>query len=225
MSAACSSPPTSTALLPRYLRFVSGVVDSEDLQLNVSRETLQHGAVIAKMRKALVRRLLDELAAKAKAGAGRGRGRPRRAKRRELRRLVEPSSARCSRRASTRTPTTAPKLLELARFRSTHGQGWTSLADYVARMKEGQEAIYYISGESHDALRTSPQLEQALAKGVEVLLLDDPVDEFWLQEVKDYQSHAAALADPRRGRPVRRSRARPSRRRPRRRWATPSSSG
>ena len=54
-------------------------------------------------------------------------------------------------------------------------------------MKEGQEAIYYISGESHDALRTSPQLEQALAKGVEVLLLDDPVDEFWMPEVKDYQ--------------------------------------
>ena len=56
-------------------------------------------------------------------------------------------------------------------------------------MKEGQEAIFYISGESHTALRTSPQLEQALAKGVEVLLLDDPVDEFWLQEVKSYQNH------------------------------------
>ena len=56
-------------------------------------------------------------------------------------------------------------------------------------MKEGQDAIYYISGESHTALRTSPQLEQALAKGVEVLLLDDPVDEFWLQEVKEFQNH------------------------------------
>jgi molecular chaperone HtpG len=72
-------------------------------------------------------------------------------------------------------------------LRSTHGQGWTSLADYVARMKEGQEAIYYISGESHTALRTSPQLEEAVAKGVEVLLLDDPVDEFWIPEVKDFQ--------------------------------------
>ena len=59
-------------------------------------------------------------------------------------------------------------------------------------MKEGQEAIYYISGESHTALRTSPQLEQALAKGVEVLLLDDPVDEFWLQEVKDYRATPCA---------------------------------
>jgi molecular chaperone HtpG len=82
------------------------------------------------------------------------------------------------------------RLLELARFRSTRGPGWTSLAGYAGRMNEGQDAILYISGESHTALRTSPQLEQALAKGVEVLLLDDPVDEFWLQEVKDYQGHA-----------------------------------
>jgi molecular chaperone HtpG len=57
-------------------------------------------------------------------------------------------------------------------------------------MKEGQDAIYYISGESHEALRTSPQLEQALAKGVEVLLLDDPVDEFWIPEAKDFKGKA-----------------------------------
>ena len=174
------------ALMPRYLRFVSGVVDSEDLQLNVSRETLQHGAVIAKMKKALVRRLLDELAAKAKPVAAEGEGEVAKTESYEKwwgefgavlkEGLYEDSDNR-------------PKLLELARFRSTHGPGWTSLADYVARMKEGQEAIFYISGESHTALRTSPQLEQALSKGVEVLLLDDPVDEFWLQEVKSYQNH------------------------------------
>ena len=174
------------ALMPRYLRFVSGVVDSEDLQLNVSRETLQHGAVIAKMKKALVRRLLDELAAKAKPVAAEGEGEVAKTESYEKwwgefgavlkEGLYEDSDNR-------------PKLLELARFRSTQGPGWTSLADYVARMKEGQEAILYISGESHTALRTSPQLEQALSKGVEVLLLDDPVDEFWLQEVKSYQNH------------------------------------
>ncbi|MFL5336635.1 MAG: molecular chaperone HtpG [Geminicoccaceae bacterium] len=174
-------------LMPRYLRFVSGVVDSEDLQLNVSRETLQHGAVIAKMRKALVRRLLDELAAKAKPAAAEGEGE------------ASPSTESYEKwwaefgavlkEGLYEDADNRPKLLELARFRSTHGAGWTSLADYVARMKEGQEAIFYISGESHSALRTSPQLEQALAKGVEVLLLDDPVDEFWLQEVKNFQNH------------------------------------
>jgi molecular chaperone HtpG len=174
-------------LMPRYLRFVSGVVDSEDLQLNVSRETLQHGAVIAKMRKALVRRLLDELAAKAKPVAAEGEGE------------TPPSTENYEKwwaefgavlkEGLYEDADNRPKLLELARFRSTHGAGWTSLADYVARMKEGQEAIFYISGESHSALRTSPQLEQALAKGVEALLLDDPVDEFWLQEVKSFQNH------------------------------------
>jgi molecular chaperone HtpG len=176
------------ALMPRYLRFVSGVVDSEDLQLNVSRETLQHGAVVAKMRKALVRRLLDEIAAKAKAAPmAAGEAKP------------EDGAAPTSyedwwaefgavlKEGLYEDAENRPKLMELARFRSTHGQGWTSLADYVARMKEGQDAIYYISGESHTALRTSPQLEQALAKDVEVLLLDDPVDEFWLPEVKDHE--------------------------------------
>ena len=174
------------ALMPRYLRFVSGVVDSEDLQLNVSRETLQHGAVVAKMKKALVRRLLDELAAKAKPAIADGEAV-----------ATMPESyeewwgqfGAVLKEGLYEDADNRPKLLELARFRSTHGPGWTSLADNVARMKEGQEAIYYISGESHTALRTSPQLEQALAKGVEVLLLDDPVDEFWLQEVKSFQSH------------------------------------
>ena len=80
-------------LMPRYLRFVSGVVDSEDLQLNVSRETLQHGAVIAKMRKTLVRRLLDELAAKAKPAAAEDGERGRRAPR--ATRSGGPSSGRC----------------------------------------------------------------------------------------------------------------------------------
>jgi molecular chaperone HtpG len=170
-------------LMPRYLRFVSGVVDSEDLQLNVSRETLQHGAIVAKMKKALVRRLLDEIAARAKAAPpAEGEAKP------------EGKSyddwwgefGSVLKEGLYEDAENREKLLGLARFRSTHGPGWTSLADYVARMKEGQDAIYYISGESHTALRTSPQLEQALAKGVEVLLLDDPVDDFWLPEVREF---------------------------------------
>ena len=169
------------SLMPRYLRFVAGVVDSEDLQLNVSRETLQHGAVIAKMRKAIVRRLLDELAAKAKPAEGETGSEGYDKWWAEFGAVLK--------EGLYEDADNRPKLLELARFRSTQGPGWTSLADYVARMKEGQAAIYYISGESHTALRTSPQLEEAVAKGVEVLLLDDPVDEFWLQEVKSYQSH------------------------------------
>ena len=172
------------SLMPRYLRFVSGIVDSEDLQLNVSRETLQHGAVVARMRKAIVRRVLDELAVKAKPvaeGEETSKGESYESWWGEFGAVLK--------EGLYEDADNRPKLLELARFRSTHGTGWTSLADYVARMKEGQDAILYISGESHTALRTSPQLEEAVAKGVEVLLLDDPVDEFWLQEVRSFQNH------------------------------------
>ena len=159
-------------LLPRWLRFVAGVVDSEDLQLNVSRETLQQGSVVTRMRKALTKRLVDELARKASEdgytawwaefGPVAKEG------------LYEDADNR-------------ERILDLTRFRSTRDGEWTSLADYAQRMKEGQNDILYISGESHTALRTSPQLEEALAKGVEVLLLDDPVDEFWIPEVGDFK--------------------------------------
>ncbi len=166
-------------LLPRYLRFVSGVIDSQDLPLNVSRETLQVSTVVPKMRKTIVKRILDELKTKAKAeekeaqdkylafwsdfGAVLKEG------------LYEDGENR-------------ERLLELARFRSTHSaEAWVSLEEYVGRMKPGQDAIYVISGESQAALRNSPQLEEARAKGVEVLLLDDQVDPFWLEQVTTYQ--------------------------------------
>jgi molecular chaperone HtpG len=77
-------------------------------------------------------------------------------------------------------------ILKLARFRSTHGEGVT-LADYVGRMKEGQDAIYYLSGEDAEALKRSPHLEGFAARGVEVLLLTDPVDEFWIPSVGTYE--------------------------------------
>lgn len=184
-------------LLPRYLRFVSGVVDSEDLQLNVSRETLQHGAVVQKMCRALTRRILDELARKAAEpvpaeaqGAAQAEGSGDGA---------EPAKKGISwaewwgelgavlKEGLFEDQDNRSKLLELARFKSTRGPELVSLADYVGRMRPGQDAILYITGESAQALRTSPQLEEALAKGCEVLLLDDPVDEFWLPEVKEYQ--------------------------------------
>ena len=174
------------SLIPRYLRFVSGVVDSEDLQLNVSRETLQHGSVIAKMRKVLVRRLLDEITAKAKTPADEPAGPVEGAAKPIAYEDWWAEFGAVLKEGLYEDADNRARLLELARFRTTRGESWTSLADYGARMKEGQDAIYYISGESHTALRTSPQLELALAKGVEVLLLDDPVDEFWLPEVKEF---------------------------------------
>jgi molecular chaperone HtpG len=79
------------------------------------------------------------------------------------------------------------RLLELARFRSTASDGWVSLADYASRMKPGQDAIFTISGENLAALRSSPQLEACRAKGVEVLLLADPIDDFWMPSTPSYK--------------------------------------
>lgn len=175
-------------LLPRYLRFVSGVVDSEDLQLNVSRETLQHGVVVQKMRRQLTKRILDELARKASEESTPEAGTPNGAAKKNQSYLDWWAEfGAVLKEGLFEDPDNRERLLELARFKSTRGPGWVSLAEYVARMRPGQDQIFYITGENADALRTSPQLEAALAKGCEVLLLDDPVDEFWLNEVKDYQ--------------------------------------
>jgi molecular chaperone HtpG len=170
---------TLEELLPRYLRFVAGVVDSEDLQLNVSRETLQHGAVVAKMRKALTRRLIDELARRAADPAGEDGSQPYLEWWGEFGAVLKEGIYEDQENRS--------RLLELARFKTTRGAALVSLDAYLAAMKEGQDAILYISGESAEALRGSPQLEEARAKGVEVLLLDDPVDEFWVPQAREYQ--------------------------------------
>jgi molecular chaperone HtpG len=161
-------------LMPRYLRFVRGVVDSEDLQLNVSRETLQHSAVLAKIRKDLIKRLLDELERRAKAEDG------------EYAKFWDNFGA-VLKEGIYEDQEQRARLMQLARFRSTASDGWVSLDDYIGRMKPGQDAIFTISGEHLEALRSSPQLEACRAKGVEVLLLNDPIDDFWLPTTEDYQ--------------------------------------
>ena len=161
-------------LMPRCLRFVRGVVDSEDLQLNVSRETLQHSPVLAKIRKDLIKRVLDELERRAKAENG------------DYATFWENFGA-VLKEGIYEDHEQRERLLELARFRSTTSEGWVSLADYVARMKPGQDAIFTISGEHLEALRSSPQLEACRAKGVEVLLLADPIDDFWLPTAPTYK--------------------------------------
>jgi molecular chaperone HtpG len=164
-------------LVPAYLRFLRGIVDSEDLPLNVSREMLQLNPMLAKMRGQITRRVLAELAKKAKEtpedyakfwenfGAVLKEG------------LYEDHEHR-------------DQLLPLMRFRSTAGDALVSFEEYVARMKPGQEAIYTITGDDLELLRKSPQLEGYRAKGVEVLLLTDAIDEFWMPAVGTWQSHA-----------------------------------
>jgi molecular chaperone HtpG len=174
-------------LLPSYLRFVRGVVDSEDLPLNISRETFQHDPRLAKIRSGLTKRVLDDLEKKAKDDP-------------EGYAVFWEAFGAVLKEGLYEDFDNRDRLLALARFRSTAADGWVSLADVVERLKPGQEAIFTLAGEDLDALRRSPQLEGFRAKGIEVLLMTDPVDEFWIPAVgtyrdKPFRSAAGADAD------------------------------
>lgn len=161
-------------LVPPFLRFLRGVVDSADLPLNISRETLQKSPVLDKIRDSVTSRVLTELKKKAEKepeeyvkfwenfGAVIKEG------------LCEANSPR-------------EKILEVCRFVSNLSEGkLVSLAEYKARMKEGQEAIYFLTGDTLSVLKNSPQLEGFTKRGIEVLLLADHVDDFWQNVTHSY---------------------------------------
>ncbi len=165
-------------LVPSYLRFLKGIVDTPDLPLNVSREMLQDNPLVRKIGRGLVGRVLAEIG-KASEDATRyaefweAFGAV----------LKEGIYEDFERRAT---------ILDLCRFRSSLRDGWISLADYVAAMPEGQEAIYFLTGDSAEALKANPQIEGFTAKGVEVLLLTDTIDEFWTTMAPPYKEHRFA---------------------------------
>ena len=160
-------------LLPSWLRFVQGVVDTEDLPLNVSREMLQATPVLTKIRRAVTGRVLTELTNRAKDAEGY----------RPFWENFGPVLKEGIYEDHERRAEIAP----LLRFQSSAVEGWTSLPDYVARMKDGQEAIYYLVADDADALKRSPQLEGFRARGVEVLLLSDHVDAFWPEALARFE--------------------------------------
>ena len=151
-------------LLPQYLRFVRGVIDSEDLPLNVSREILQQNRVLQSIRTASVKKILSELKLAAE-------NRPE-----EYATFVAEFN-RPLKEGLYSDFANRETLLELVRFKSTSVDGLTSLAQAKARMQDGQKSIYYITGGNEALLRTSPLLEIYKKKGIEVLVLDDEVDE------------------------------------------------
>jgi molecular chaperone HtpG len=160
-------------LLPRYLRFVRGVIDSEDLPLNVSREILQQNRVLAKIKSSSVKKLLDEfksLAADTEKYA---------AFYKEFGRLLK--------EGLYQDYENREDLLELVRFKSTGAEGFASLAQYKDRMQADQKAIYYVTGEKEETLRESPLLEMYRKKNIEVLIMDDPVDELVMPSVGRYK--------------------------------------
>lgn len=179
-------------LMPEYLRFVKGVVDAQDLSLNVSREILQQDRQIQMIRKRLVKKVLSTVkdmqsaaleaenadgddAAKEKAGES------------SKYRTFWQEFGRVLKEGLLSDFDNRETILGVSSFASTHSDSEpTTLAQYVARMPEGQDAIYYMTGESRQQVESSPHMEAFKAKGREVLILTDPVDEMWVGSVTDF---------------------------------------
>ena len=174
-------------LIPPYLRFMRGIVDSEDLPLNISREMFQHNPQLAKIRSGLAKRIMGELKKKSE-------------KKPEEYLVFWENFGATLKEGLYEEPENRERIFALARFRSTTQDSFTSLDDYVSRMPKGQDKIYYMTGNNIASILASPHLEGFKAKGVEVLLMTDPVDDFWLPSVgefdgKEFKSAARAGAD------------------------------
>ena len=159
-------------LLPPWLRFVQGVVDTEDLPLNVSREMLQATPVLARIRKAVTNRVLTELKSKAKDGEDYAK--------------FWNNFGPILKEGVWEDAEHRKEISPLLRFRSSTTAGLVSLPDYVARMKPEQEAIFFHVGENAEQLAHSAQIEGFSARGVEVLLLADPIDAFWPERMESF---------------------------------------
>ena len=159
--------------MPAYLRFVKGVIDTKDLPLNVSREMLQKTPVLSKVKKGLVRRLLAEL--------------KNRAKNPDDYNKFWLQLGKAFKEGIYEDIDNRNEVAELSRFYSTKSDKLISLDDYISGMQPNQKSIYYITGEDLAVLRNSPQLEGFAARGLEVLLLVDPIDEFWTQAMPTYK--------------------------------------
>ena len=172
-------------LLPRYLRFVRGVIDSNDLPLNISREILQDNKIIDSIRSGSVKKILGLLESMAKNEA-------------EKYRDFWSAFGKVLKEGPGEDIANREKISGLLRFASTHGEDEAqevSLEDYLARMKPGQDKIYYITAESHAAAKNSPHLEIFRDKEIEVLLLIDRVDEWLMSHLSEYQEkHFASIA-------------------------------
>ena len=161
-------------LLPTYLRFVRGIIDSEDLPLNVSREILQENKIMTAIRNGSVKKLLGEFKKIADNNP-------------ELYEKFISQYNRPLKEGLYSDYANRESLLELVRYKSSEVEGWTSLASYKERMKEGQKAIYYITGGKENILRNSPLIASYKEKGYEVLIMDDDIDDIVTSMVYEYK--------------------------------------
>jgi molecular chaperone HtpG len=160
-------------LLPAYLRFIRGVIDSEDLPLNISREMLQNNPQLAQIRKAVTGRVIGELESL-------GEKEP------ENFAKIWDAFGSVIKEGLYEDYERREKLLALSRFTTTSGEN-RSLKQYIAGLKPNQTEVYFLAGDSIERLKSNPKLEQATARGIEVLLLTDPVDAFWTSAPLDFE--------------------------------------
>ncbi len=160
-------------LMPAYLRFVRGVIDSEDLPLNVSREILQQNRVLANIKSVSVKKILSELEALSR-------------NKEKYKEFIDQFN-RPLKEGLYSDFANRDTLLELVRFKSTKVEGYTSLSEYKDRMQTDQKAIYYITGDNENTLRNSPLLEAYKQKDIEVLIMDDEIDEIVVPSIGKYK--------------------------------------
>ncbi|MET7893021.1 molecular chaperone HtpG [Streptomyces mirabilis] len=165
------------ALMPNYLRFVKGVVDAHDLSLNVSREILQHDRQITAVRRRLVKKVLAAIKGMRATGT-------------EAYAKLWEQFGRVVKEGLLEDRDNTDAILELVSTASTNDpEKTTTLREYVTRMKDGQTTIYYLTGENRAMVENSPHMEAFTAKGYEVLILTDPVDEVWTDQVPAFDGH------------------------------------
>jgi molecular chaperone HtpG len=161
-------------IIPPYLRFLRGIIDSEDLPLNISRESLQHNNVLQKIKKSIVKRVLSELASKLKDD-------------REAYVKFWNNFGPALKEGLCENLDNKDDLLNICLFKSLKSNKFITLDEYIATMQKDQDSIYYISGEDEERLRTHPQLEGFINKGLDVLLFTDSVDDFWVNVNHQYK--------------------------------------
>ncbi|MBS0235902.1 MAG: molecular chaperone HtpG [Proteobacteria bacterium] len=164
-------------LLPSYLRFIRGVIDSSDLPLNISRETLQHNSVVGKIRKSIVKKILGLLKQKAAED------------KEEYAKFWNNFGEVMREGLCESALEEKEQLLEVCRFQTTKSDGdIISLEEYIDRMAEGQEQIFYLNGDDMNSLKSNPQLEGFKQRNIEVILLADQVDDFWVNVIHQYKN-------------------------------------
>ena len=172
-------------IIPTYLRFIRGVIDSEDLPLNISRETLQHNSTVEKIKGAVAKRVLSELLKKQKED-------------RESYEKFWNNFGAVLKEGLCEAVVDHEKILDTGLFRSALHDKLITLGEYIEKFKADQKEIYYLSGEDAQKLKNSPQIEGFLKAGIDVLLFTDSVDDFWVQNIgkyKDFEIKSVTRSD------------------------------